>query len=151
MAVSPVLVIKTDDSVLNVRVRFYDDFSQHEIVLNSVLTYWWANNQPPALKFLELLESVIKRTVNEVMPHKNLNIKYTVKADAELEKASVIEINIIELEADGAGFKIDGKDLYINGLSKNSNDHEAKEFVETFEKNIETPEIILKKYREMNK
>ena len=47
--------------------------------------------------------------------------------------------------------KIDGKNLYINGSSKNSNDHEAKEFVETFEKNIETPEIILKKYREMNK
>lgn len=101
MAVSPVLIIKTiENSVVSVRVRLYDDFSQHEIVLNSVLTYWWANNLPPAIKFLELLESVIKRTINEVMPHKSLNIKYEVKADHDLEKASFIEINIIEVEAD---------------------------------------------------
>ena len=116
MAVSPVLVIKTiEDSVVSVRVRLYDDFSQHEIVLNSILTYWWANNLPPAIKFLELLESVIKRTINEVMPHKNLNIKYEVKADCELEKASFIDINIIEVEADEIGFKIDGKQLTVNG------------------------------------
>ena len=152
MAVSPVLVIKTiEDSVVSVRVRLYDDFSQHEIVLNSILTYWWANNLPPAIKFLELLESVIKRTINEVMPHKNLNIKYEVKADCELEKASFIDINIIEVEADEIGFKIDGKQLTINGLSKSKEDHNDNDFLETFEKNIETPDIVLKKYKEMKK
>ena len=102
MAVSPVLVIKTvDDSVVGVRARLYDDFVEHEIVLNSVLAYWWANNMPPALKFLELFESVIKRTINELMPHKNLKLKYEVKADDVLEKASEIEISLIEIEADG--------------------------------------------------
>lgn len=152
MAVSPVLVIKTiEDSVVSVRVRLYDDFSQHEIVLNSILTYWWANNLPPAIKFLELLESVIKRTINEVMPHKNLNIKYEVKADCELEKASFIDINIIEVEADEIGFKIDGKQLTVNGLSKSTEDHNDNDFLETFEKNIETPDIVLKKYKEMKK
>ena len=152
MAVSPVLVIKTiEDSVVSVRVRLYDDFSQHEIVLNSILTYWWANNLPPAIKFLELLESVIKRTINEVMPHKNLNIKYDVKADCELEKASFIDINIIEVEADEIGFKIDGKQLTVNGLSKSTEDHNDNDFLETFEKNIETPDIVLKKYKEMKK
>lgn len=152
MAVSPVLVIKTiEDSVVSVRVRLYDDFSQHEIVLNSILTYWWANNLPPAIKFLELLESVIKRTINEVMPHKNLNIKYEVKADCELEKASFIDINIIEVEADEIGFKIDGKQLTVNGLSKSTEDYNDNDFLETFEKNIETPDIVLKKYKEMKK
>ena len=58
MAVSPVLVIKlVKDSALSVRARLYDDFAEHEIVLNSVLTYWWANNMPPAIKFLELFDS----------------------------------------------------------------------------------------------
>ena len=152
MAVSPVLVIKTvDDSVVGVRARLYDDFVEHEIVLNSVLAYWWANNMPPALKFLELFESVIKRTINELMPHKNLKLKYEVKADDVLEKASEIEINLIEIEADDVGFKIDGKPVILKGLVKTSEDFEANEFAKTIEKTIGTPDIVLKKYLEMNK
>ena len=152
MAVSPVLVIKTvDNSTVGVRARFYDDFVEHEIVLNSVIAYWWANNLPPVVKFLELFESVIKRTINELIPHKNLKIKYEVKADDELEKASSIEINLIEIEADETGFKIDGKQLVLNGLAKSHEDHESNEFAETFEKTIETPDIVLKKYQEMKK
>ena len=152
MAVSPVLVIKVvDDSAVGVRARLYDDFSEHEIVLNSVLAYWWANNLPPVVKFLELFESVIKRTINELIPHKDLKIKYAVRADDELEKASSIEINLIEIEADETGFKIDGKQLVLNGLAKSSGDHESNEFVKTIEKTIETPDIVLKKYHEMKK
>ena len=151
MAVSPVLVIKTvDDSVVGVRARLYDDFVEHEIVLNSVIAYWWANDLPPALKFLELFESVIKRTINELMPHKDLKLKYEVKADDVLEKASEIEINLIEIEADDVGFKIDGKQVILKGLIKTSEDFEANEFAETIEKTIETPDIVLKKYMEMN-
>jgi hypothetical protein len=152
MAVSPVLVIKVvDDSAVGVRARLYDDFSEHEIVLNSVLAYWWANNLPPVVKFLELFESVIKRTINELIPHKDLKIKYAVRADDELEKASSIEINLIEIAADETGFKIDGKQLVLNGLAKSSEDYESSEFVKTFEKTIETPDIVLKKYHEMKK
>ena len=152
MAVSPVLVVKTvGDSVVSVRARFYDDFVEHEIVLNSVLAYWWANNLPPVVKFLELFESVIKRTINELMPHKDLKIKYELRANDKLEKASGLEINLIEIEADGTGFKIDGKQLVLKGLAKASEDFGSNEFVETVEKTIETPDIVLKKYREMNK
>ena len=152
MAVSPVLVIKTvGDSAVGVRARFYDDFVEHEIVLNSVLAYWWANNLPPVVKFLELFESVIKRTINELMPHKDLNLKYEVRANDEFEKASDVEINLIEIEADGTGFKIDGKQLVLKGLAKVSEDHETNEVVKTIEKTIETPDIVLKKYLEMNK
>ena len=109
MAVSPVLVIKlVENSALSVRARLYDDFAEHEIVLNSVLTYWWANNMPPAIKFLELFDSVIKRTINEIMPHKTLNLQYEVKSNEILEKASEIEVSLISLSADGVGFKIEG-------------------------------------------
>ena len=150
MAVSPVLVVKiVDNSSVGVRARLYDDFVEHEIVLNSVLAYWWANKLPPAVKFLELFESVIKRTINELIPHKNLKIKYEIKANDNLENASELEINLIEVEADNTGFKIDGKQLILKGLSKTTKNSESGNFIETFEKNIETPDIVLKQYKKM--
>lgn len=149
MVVSPVLVIKTDDSHVGVRARFYDDFAEHNIVLNSVITYWWANNLPPALKFLELFDSVIKRTINEIMPHKTLNLKYEVNANQTLEKASEIEINLISVVADDVGFKIDGGLFSLKNLCKVEEDFEINPFNATFDQSIDTPDIVLKKYKEM--
>ena len=150
MAVSPVLVVKADDSTVGVRARLYDDFSEHKIVLNSVITYWWANDLPAAVKFLELFDSVIKRTIIEIMPHKTLDLKYDVGANQVLEKASEIEINLISVVADDVGFKIEGGSFSLNGLRKVESDFEAKEFSTSFDHVIETPDIVLKKYREMN-
>ncbi|MGN0177389.1 MAG: hypothetical protein ACI389_06120 [Methanobrevibacter sp.] len=150
MAVNPVLVVKVvDNTSVGVRARLYDDFSEHDILLNSVLTYWWANNMPPAVKFLELFDSVIKRTINEIMPHKTLNLKYEVKADDNLENASQIEINLISISADEIGFKIDGGSIFLKDLRKVEDDFEPNEFSTTFDQCIETPDIVLKKYREM--
>ena len=150
MAVNPVLIVRTvNDGVIRVRARIYDDFAEHDIVLNSVLTYWWANDSPPALKFLELFDSVIKRTVNEVIPHKDLSLKYKVKANQVLEKASEIKVELISISADDVNFKIDDGSLFLDKLKKTNIDFETKEFVATFDQCIETPEIVLKKYREM--
>lgn len=151
MAVSPVLVIKVTDSVVSVRARLYDDFAEHEIILNSVITYWWANNLPPAKKFLELFDSVIKRTINEIMPHKTLNLKYEVKSNQALDDASEIEIDLCSVEADGVGFKIEGNHISLKGLKNVSDDFESKEFSLTFDQSIETPDMVLKKYKEMKK
>ena len=150
MAVSPVLVIKADESTVGVRARLYDDYSEHKIVLNSVITYWWANDLPPAVKFLELFDSVIKRTINEIFPHKTLNLKYDVKANQVLEKASEIEVKLISVVADDVGFKIEGCSFSLNGIRKVESDFEAREFSTSFDHVIETPDIVLKKYREMN-
>ncbi|MEE3490633.1 MAG: hypothetical protein VZR10_07185 [Methanobrevibacter sp.] len=149
MAVSPVLLVKADESTVRVRARLYDDFSEHDIVLNSVLTYWWANNLPPALKFLELLDSAIKRTINEIMPHKILNLKYDIKANEVLEKASEIEIDLISVVADDVGFKLENSKICLNGIRKVEDDFEPKEFSTSFEHILETPDIVLKKYWEM--
>ena len=150
MAVSPVLVIKTDEDIsVNVRARLYDDFVEHKIVLNSFIAYWWANNLPPAKKLLELLDSVIKRSINELMPHKILNLKYDVKANAPLEDASELEIDLISVDADGVGFKIDGGKISLAGLRKVSDDFEASEFQASFDHSIETPDIVLKQYKKM--
>ena len=150
MALNPVLVIKvTNGNSVGVRARLKDDYVEHEIVLNSVLAYYWANDFPPVVKFLELFESVIKRTINELMPHKNLNLKYDIKADAKLEEASQIEINLIEVKADGVGFKIDGKQLILQGFRNVDDGEDKSSFSESFDKTIETPDIVLKKYEEM--
>ena len=151
MAVSPVLVVKVNDSVVGVRARLYDDFAEHEIILNSVITYWWANDLPPAKKFLELFDSVIKRTINEIMPHKILNLKYDVKSNQSLEEASEIEINLTNVDADGVGFKIEGNNISLSGLKKIDDDFESKDFSFTFDQSIETPDIVLKQYKKMQK
>ena len=145
------MVIKiVDDSSVGVRARWRDDYVEHHIVLNSVLAYWWANDLPPAVNFLDLFESVIKRTINELTPHKILKLKYDVKADDTLKKASQIEINLIEVEADDIGFKIDGKTLSINGLRNPSDESgEKTPFNGSYDRVMETPDFVLKRYKEM--
>ena len=148
MAVNPVLTIKTfDNSVISVRARSYDDYAEHNIVLNSVLNYWWANNLPPAIKFLELFDSVIKRTVNEVIPHKTLNLKYNVKANNVLENASEIHVKLISISVDKTIFKIDEDSFSLNSLQNIEGDFETKEFITSFDRSIDTPDIVLKKYK----
>ena len=145
-----VSTIKTfDNSVISVRARSYDDYAEHNIVLNSVLNYWWANNLPPAIKFLELFDSVIKRTVNEVIPHKTLNLKYNVKANNVLENASEIHVKLISISVDKTIFKIDEDSFSLNSLQNIEGDFETKEFITSFDRSIDTPDIVLKKYKEM--
>lgn len=147
MGVVPILVIKImDGNKIGVRARLKDDFIEHEIVLNSILAYYWTNNLPPVEKFLELFESVIKRTINELIPHKELFLKYDIKADKPLDEASEIEINLIEVTADDTRFKIDGKQLKLTCFKNIDKKEENEEplFKDTIEKHIKTPEFPFK-------
>ncbi len=46
--------------------------------------------------------------------------------------------------------KIDGKQLVLQGFRNTDNPEEKNyTFAESFDKNIETPDIVLKKYEEM--
>ena len=98
---------------------------------------------------MELFDSVIKRTINEVIPHKTLELKYEVKANQTLEKASEISINLISVVADNVGFKIEGESFSLRGLRKVDDAFETSEFSTVFEQSIDTPDIVLKKYKEM--
>lgn len=154
MSLKPVLILKHDEGIVKVRSRLRDDSSEHEIVLNSVLNYYWTNKLNPVEKFLELFESVIKRTVNELMPHRDLYLKYEYKLDDDIEHASKIEINLLNVVADDIGFKIEGNRIQLDGFRNREEDPDKiSSFVDsTDEKHIETPEIVYKKYMErMNK
>lgn len=154
MSLKPVLILKHDDGIVKVRSRLRDDSSEHEIVLNSVLNYYWTNKLNPVEKFIELFESVIKRTVNELIPHRDLYLKYEYKLDDDIEHASKIEINLLNVVADDIGFKIEGNRIQLDGFRNREEDPDKiSSFVDsTVEKHIETPEIVYKKYMErMNK
>lgn len=149
----PILVIKTVDGInIGVRARIGEEFIEHEIVLTSVLAYYWTNDLPAVKKFIELFESVIKRTINELMPHKTLDLKYQLKANNELDKASAIELKLIEVKADGVEFRLDGKEIVLKGIDGNndSNDSDSMIFDEIFQKKIDTPDIVLNKYKKNN-
>ena len=83
------------------------------------------------------------------MPHKVLNLKYQVEANENLEDASEISIDLISVSADGVSFKIEEGSISLAGLRKVEDDFEAKMFSATFDHVIETPDIVLKKYKEM--
>ena len=116
MSSEPILVIKDNDSTIGIRARVGEEFSEHEIQLNVMLAYYWDNNLPVVENMIGLFESAVKRTVNEVLPHENLFLKYNLITDDEIEKASRFEIHLIEVKADDVSLRLDGKILALKGI-----------------------------------
>ena len=63
----PVLVIKDTDSTVAIRARIGDDYSEHEIQLSVMLGYYADNDLPVIENLIDLFETVIKRTINDVL------------------------------------------------------------------------------------
>lgn len=116
MSSEPILVIKDNDSTIGIRARVGEEFSEHEIQLNVILAYYWDNNLPVIENLVDLFESAVKRTVNDVLPHENLLLKYNLITDDVLEKANNFEIHLLEVKADDVILRLDGKILALKGL-----------------------------------
>ena len=116
MSSEPILVIKDNDSTIGIRARVGEEFSEHEIQLNVMLAYYWDNDLPVVENMIGLFESAVKRTVNEVLPHENLFLKYNLITDDVIEKASRFEIHLIEVKADDVSLRLDGKILALKGI-----------------------------------
>ena len=117
MSSEPILVIKDNYSTIGIRARVGEEFSEHEIQLNVMLAYYWDNDLPVVENMIGLFESAVKRTVNEVLPHENLFLKYNLITDDVIEKASRFEIHLIEVKADDVSLRLDGKILALKGIS----------------------------------
>lgn len=140
MGSEPILVIKDTSSTIGIRARVGEEFSEHEIQLSIMLAYYWDNNLPVIENLIDLIETVIKRTINEVFPHKNLLLKYNLVTDDEINEANNFEITLIEVKADNTSLKLDGKILALKGLGskeKYSESHDEKEESERIEKLVE--------------
>ena len=117
MSSEPILVIKDNDSTIGIRARVGEEFSEHEIQLNVILAYYWDNGLPVIENLVDLFESAVKRTVNDVLPHENLLLKYNLITDDVLENANNFEIHLLEVKADDVILRLDGKILDLKGLS----------------------------------
>lgn len=117
MSEEPILVIKDNDSTIGIRARVGEEFSEHEIQLSVILAYYWDNDLPVIENLIDLFESSVKRTVNEVIPHENLFLKYNLITDNEISYASRFEIHLQEVKADDQSLRLDGKILALKGLS----------------------------------
>ena len=156
MSSEPILVIKDNDSTIGIRARVGDEFSEHEIQLNVMLAYYWDNDLPVIESLVDLFESVVKRTINEVLPHENLLLQYDLITDDEIKKASRFEIHLIEVKADDVSLRLDGKILALKGISskeeysqgilglkfKKEDDSNDGMIVKSVEKNIPTEKKI---------
>lgn len=116
MSSKPILVIKDTSSTIGIRVRVGEIFSEHEIQLSIMLAYYWDNNLNVIENLIDLFETVVKRTINEVIPHKNLYLKYNLFMDEDIENATMFEIQLIEVKADDIELILDGKILSLKNL-----------------------------------
>ena len=121
-----------------------------------MLAYYWDNDLPVIESLIDLFESAVKRTINEVLPHENLLLKYDLITDDEIEKASRFEIHLIEVKADNQSLRLDGKILALKGISskgeysqgilglkfKKEDDSNDGIMVKSVEKNIPTEKKI---------
>ena len=164
MSSEPILVIKDNDSTIGIRARVGEEFSEHEIQLNVMLAYYWDNGLPVIESLIDLFESAVKRTINDVLPHDNLLLKYNLITDDEIINASRFEIHLIEVKADNQSLRLDGKILALKGLTSkeeyskgildkinilNANEHDQEDWRESdskveklVEKNIPTEKKI---------
>jgi hypothetical protein len=134
----PVLVIKDTDSTVAIRARIGEDYSEHEIQLSVMLGYYADNDLPVIENLIDLFETVIKRTINDVIPHDNLFLKYDLITDDEISKASDMEIHLIEVKADDVLFRLDGKILALKGFDSDEYSSDEPKVLQRVEKTIPT-------------
>ena len=138
MMLKPVLVIKDTDSTVAIRARIGEDYSEHEIQLSVMLGYYADNDLPVIENLINLFETVIKRTINDVIPHDNLFLKYDLITDDEISKASDMEIHLIEVKADDVLFRLDGKILALKGFDSDEYSSDEPKVLKRVEKTIPT-------------
>ncbi|MGN1363187.1 MAG: hypothetical protein ACI4VU_05735 [Methanobrevibacter sp.] len=148
MSCEPILIINTSNLKITIRARIDDYYVENDILLNPILAMYRRNGDNIVKNFLDLFESVIKRTINEFMPHKSLNLSYNYIADDDLDHATTLSINLLNVEADDVKFRIDNGEFTISNLNEESSDEKVP-IDNNINRVIKTPDIVLKKYQEI--
>ena len=133
MASEPILLLNTSQRNIIVRARLNDDFVENEILLGPILATYRRNDDPIIPKLLDLFESVINIIAND-----------------DLDHASVLSINLNSVKADETEFNIKEGQFTISNLNADRK-KKAKPYEDTIHKEITTPKIVLKQYKELYK
>lgn len=133
---SHVIIIKETSTTIDIRARVGEEYKENNIQLSAMLAYYWENKLSVIKNLLELIETVIKRTINEVFPHENLHLEYEIITDKTIDDATNLEIKFKEIKADNTLFDIDGKILSLKGINKENNPKDSEDSIQNFKENI---------------
>lgn len=115
MSEIPVLKIRSKEEEITIVAKLGGEVSIKPINLKFIMaTLWWEGN-PQFETFFNVLELTIKRALSEVYPHQKLSIDYTYTANDILEDASIIQVEIDEVCADGAKVELEGDIIKLMG------------------------------------
>lgn len=106
--------LKASGDLLTVAARNQGEVSINEIHLKPLLAYAWWNNLPVIETVLDVVESTLKKTVYDVMPHDELLIEYTLRTNDIPDDSNEVEIIFNGVSADGVPFEVSG-DLLLMG------------------------------------
>ncbi|HHW05402.1 MAG TPA: hypothetical protein PLO64_02505 [Methanothermobacter sp.] len=113
------------------------EVSISEIQLKVLWGYCWWNRLPYIETFLEVMELLLKRIINDVIEHEDLTIEYRIIANDSLEEANYIEIIFNNIQADDLEFHVLG-DLILQGEDKRSFARKISSFRRKVDEDIQT-------------
>lgn len=116
MEKSPSLIIKSNKNTIIVVTKYNHQVAEHAIQVKLILGYYWKNNLPFVEKFLELLGTVIKRSLAQVFDFKKLFVKFNIESNDTLEESSIVTISILEVRADDLELQLVGNIITLEGI-----------------------------------
>ena len=138
----PSLIIKPSKDSIKVVTRYKSQIVEHDILLKLVLGYYWRNNLPFAEKFMELLGTVIKRSLTQLFPFKKLFIKFNIESNDTLEESSIFNITLLEVKADNLKLPLSGNEITLTGLDNRGTMSKVTSFRRKVSETIEKEFIV---------
>jgi len=112
---TPVIKIKADPENIRIAAKKGGEVSLQDINPKLILATLWWEGSPQLETFFQIMELNIKRALQEVYPHQKMILDYTYTANDTLEDASVISVEIKNVEADGTVLAVEGDIITFSG------------------------------------
>jgi hypothetical protein len=112
---TPVIKIKADPENIRIAAKKGGEVSVQDINPKLIMATLWWEGSPQLETFFQIMELNIKRALQEVYPHQKMILDYTYTANDNLEDASVINVEIKHIEADGTVLDVEGDVITFSG------------------------------------
>ena len=112
---TPVITIKANPENIRIAAKLGGEVSVQDINPKLILATLWWEGSPQLEPFFQVMELNIKKALQEVYPHHKMILDYTYTANDTLEDASVITVEIKNVEADGTVIDVEGDVITFSG------------------------------------
>lgn len=137
MEKSNLLKISTSTGLIKIASKSQGEVFFHTIQLKLLWGYCWWQEKPAIEYFLDLLESVIKKAVYEVLPHQELFLDYNLETNDSLEKSSQVKITFNQVCADNVEFYLPENILILEGPDDRGSFSKLSSFRRKINENIQ--------------